>query len=135
MKSFQLEEQFPGTFFLQGLAGGAFGGLLYVLLLTWANANSNSYLAIFLVPFCMGIGGVIGMIEAIVFWGVYRLSGIEMGARTRATAASIAATLFVMVIGVEFDFSESSLSAWLLLAASIGIPAALFVGSPIKPWD
>ena len=131
-RPFQLEETVPGTFLLQGFAGGALGGFTYVVAsVLWASHPRFSTV-IFLTPFFMIAGAILGVFKASFMWGFYRLTGIRMGALARVAVASIGAFALATFFTLYF---ESDFANWLFITLAPAVPTALFVGSSIKPWD
>jgi hypothetical protein len=134
MKSFQLEEILPGAFLLQGLAGGALSGFAFVVIPGLWSVGGNFISTLFVTLFFMCITGIIGLIEAVIIWGVYRFFGFDMRATTRLAVASVVTPLSVAFYGRQFEYLESDLNRLLIWALSIGLPVALLVGSHVKPW-
>ena len=132
-RPFQLEETVPGTFLLQGFAGGALGGFTYVVAsVPWVGVADFNLVAL-LTPFFMFAGAMLGVFKASIMWGFYRLTGIRMGALARVAVASIGA--FALAAFFNFHFESTDLANWLIITLSPAIPTALFVGSSIKPWE
>ncbi len=129
---FQLEERIPGTFLLQGYAGGVLGGFTYVVAsVLWAG-HATFIKVILLTPLFMLAGGPLGVFKASIMWGFYRLTGIRMGALARVAVASIGA--FALATFFNFHFESNDFANWLIISLSPAVPTALFVGSSIKPW-
>jgi len=132
-RPFQLEETVPGTFLLQGFAGGALGGFTYVVTsVLWAGHPRLSTV-IFLTPFFMIAGVILGVFKASIMWGFYRLTGIRMGVLARVAVASIGA--FALATFFNFYFESNDFANWLIITLAPAVPTAVFVGSSIKPWE
>ena len=135
-RPFQLEDTIPGTFLLQGLFGGAFGGFTFVVATCLWSGTAHFGRVAFATPFFMVAGAILGVFKASIMWGVYRLTGIRMSAFARSAISSIGACLLAVFVNFQFASNNTSeLPSWLIVTLSPAIPTALLVGSNIKPWE
>jgi len=135
-RPFQLEQTVPGTFFFQGLAGGLLGGFLLIAGLTlWSDHPSRDWL-MFLTPFYLITVGTIGIVQAALIWGTYRLTRIQLGvpARLAITIFCIGLVSFLIALKQE-NVNERNFAIGAGVTFLIFLPVALLVGSSIKPWE
>lgn len=132
-RPFQLEETVPGTFLLQGFAGGALGGFTYVVASVLWVGHANFNKVVFLTPFFMLAGAILGVFKAAIMWGFYRLTGIRMGALARVAISSTSA--FALATFINYQFESRDFANWLIITLAPTVPTALFVGSHVKPWE
>ena len=133
---FQLEETVPGTFFFQGLAGGLLAGFLLIVgFVFWVDHPQRDWL-IFLTPFYVSMVSTIGVVQAALIWGIYRWTRIQLRAPARIGITIFCIGLIAFLIALKQEnvnkmhFAIGAGIAFLTL-----LPAALFVGSSIKPWE
>ena len=135
-KSFELEKTVPGAFFFQGLAGGMLGGFLgTAALVLWADHPNPRWVLLF-TPFYMITGAAVGAFQVTLLWGAYRITGFQLRAPVRVALTTILVGLgawFVRYhaeIEYNVEFAIGAGIAWLT-----ALPAALLVGSHVKPWE
>jgi hypothetical protein len=121
-----------GNLFAQGLVGGAFGGYVYVLLIILCQVDAPLWMVLSATPFCMVLGSIIGVIEAMVIRTLYRLTGFQMPAAMRVSVASVVATLSVGFVSFQPKVSENDLTVWLIMMLSFAVPPALMIDSNIR---
>ena len=140
--SFQLERTVPGAFLLQGLTGGALGAFVYLTLLCLyigvdeSNSERIGMLFLFtLVCMCL-VGGTLGLIKAMIMWGIYRVTGFQMTALVRVAMTMLIGILFTVILSdhsLTLSYA-SSLVRPLSVVWLTTLPTALLVGSRVKPW-
>lgn len=133
--SFQLEETVPGTFFFQGIAGGMLAGfLLMVGGVLWTDHPNDWVFP--LTPVYMVMLSIVGVVQATLIWGTYRLTRIQLRfpARVAVTTFFIGLTAFLIALKQknvdEMHFVIGAGVAFLTL-----LPVTLLVGSSVKPWE
>lgn len=135
-KSFQLEQTVPGSFFLQGLAGGALSGFIFVLLVGLLVQDLHPGWAIPLTPVYMMMGAVVGAVKAASIWGAYRITGLQIRVLARVVFMTICIALLSGFIYYKtadpdnVDFAIGVGIAWFAV-----LPVAILVGSQMKPWE
>ena len=134
-RPYQLEETVPGIFLLQGWLGGALGGFIYAVAGSlWTRTGGFNFILV-LTPVAMVVAGILGVIKGTIMWGVYRLTGVRMGAFARVVVSSIAAYVLAVFMSAHYGGRNEDVAAWLILMLSGAIPTALLVGSNVKPWE
>ena len=133
---FQLEQTVPGTFFFQGLAGGLLAGFLLIVGFTLWNDHPHRDWLMFLAPFYMVMVGTIGVVQATLIWGTYRLTRIQLRvpARVAITIFCIGLVDFLIALKQE-NVNERNFAIGAGVTFLIFLPVALLVGSSIKPWE
>ena len=132
METFQPQQTSPGNLFAQGVVGGALGGYVYVLLMTVWQVDPPLWMVLSATALCIGLGSVVGVIEAIAIRALYLLMGIQMRAAMRASVASVVATLSVGLIDMQYKVSENDLTVSLIMTLSFAAPPALMIDSNIR---
>lgn len=133
---FQLERTVPGAFFFQGLAGGILAGFLLIVGITLWDDHPHLDWLIFFTPFYLVIVGTIGVVQATLIWGTYRLTKIQLRAPARVAITIFCIGLINFLIALkqgnvnEMNFAIGAGVTFLTL-----LPIALLVGSSIKPWE
>jgi hypothetical protein len=136
-KSFQLEQTVPGSFFFQGIAGGLLSGFICLLTIgLWVKEDSPSDWVIPLTPVYMIMGAIVGVVQATLIWGAYRITGLQLRVLTRVAATTICIALISAFIYYKQGITNNTQFAtgvgiWWLAA----LPVALLVGSLVKPWE
>jgi hypothetical protein len=135
-RPFQLEQTVPGTFFFQGLAGGLLAGFLLIVGITlWDDHPSHDWL-IFLTPFYMIMVSIIGVVQAALIWGTYRLTRIQLRAPARVAIKIFCIGLVAFLIALKQEnVNETNFAIGAGVAFLTLLPVALLVGSSIKPWE
>ncbi|HJP90692.1 MAG TPA: hypothetical protein VJ875_01980 [Pyrinomonadaceae bacterium] len=137
--SFQLERTFPGAFLLQGIAGGALGAFIYTVMLCFywgSNPDALTNVLIFTAICMFPFGAALGVIKATIVWGIYRLTGIQMSAFTRVMIATLEVVMLAMLCNQPLSFNFARIfNAGLCIAWLTVLPAALLIGSRVKPWE
>lgn len=136
IRPFQLEQTVPGTFFFQGLAGGLLAGFLIIVGFTlWDDHPHRDWLMI-LTPFYMIMVSIIGVVQATLIWGTYRLTRIQLRvpARVAITIFCIGLVAFLIALKQE-NVNETNFAIGVGITFLAFLPVALLVGSSIKPWE
>jgi hypothetical protein len=133
---FQLEQTVPGAFFFQGLAGGMLAGFLLLVTITlWADHPRFDWL-IFFTPFYLVLAGTIGVLQATLIWGTYRLTRIQLRALARVAITIFCIGLIAFLIALKQEnVNEINFAIGAGVNFLIFLPVALLVGSSIKPWE
>ena len=143
-ESFQLEKTVPGAFLLQGLTGGALGAFIYLTLLclyTGADVSNSGrvgmLLLFVLVCMCL-VGGTLGVIKATIMWGIYRVTGFQMTVLPRVAMTMLIGSIIgcmTIMSDQPLTLNDASSFVWPVSVVWLTtLPAALFVGSRVKPW-
>ena len=135
-RPFQLEQTVPGAFFFQGLAGGMLAGFLLIVGGTlWDDHPHRDWLILF-IPFYMVMVGTIGVLQATLIWGTYRLTRIQLRAPARVaiTIFCIGCIAFLIALKQE-NVNEMNFAIGAGVAFLAFLPVALLVGSSFKPWE
>lgn len=135
-RPFQLEQTVPGTFFFQGLAGGLLAGFLLIVGITLWDDRPNFNWLIFFTPLYLAIAGTIGVLQATLIWGTYRLTRIQLRvpARVAITIFCIGLVAFLIALKQE-NVNEKNFAIGAGITFLTFLPIALLVGSSIKPWE
>ena len=133
--SFQLEKIVPGTFLMQGLLGGVLGGFVAGVAAAMAWKENSFVMTLDLTSLAVFTGAIIGMIKAMLMWGLVRLTGIQYKAITRVTLTCVITCLSIAIGSRQANFDEAFVRGCLIWALAVGIPVALLVGSRVKPWE
>ena len=131
--SLQTEKISFVTLLTQGLLGGTIGGFFcFAEFAAFERIGRQSF---YLLLFTIYISVVIGVIKATLLWVGYCLTGIRIRAAARVAIVSVAATICVSFLGLNFQWRDTDLTTSLIIALLVGTPIALIVGSPIRPLE
>ena len=135
-RPFQLEQTVPGAFFFQGLAGGILAGFMLIVGLTLSDDNPHWAWLIFFTPFYMVMVGTIGVLQATLIWGTYRLTRIQLRAPARVAITIFCIGLIAFLIALKTEnVNKMNFAIGAGVAFLAFLPVALLVGSSIKPWE
>ncbi|HKE60461.1 MAG TPA: hypothetical protein VKB46_27310 [Pyrinomonadaceae bacterium] len=129
---FQLEKTGPGTFLVQGFAGGVVATfLMTTFFVAWETDSSRGSFS-WVLPFSLLLGGFLGMALSTFPWYLSGDDGYEMHPVHRVWTVLAGLIVFAFLLSFALG-SMTSFWYWLgvlLLAVSTGI----FAGSNIRPW-
>ena len=135
-RPFQLEQTVPGAFFFQGLAGGILASFLLLLgIILWDDHPHRGWV-IFFIPSYLSMVSAIGLVQATLIWGTYRLTRIQLRAPARVAITIFCIGFINFLIAIkQQNVNKTHFAIGAGIAFLTFLPVALLVGSSIKPWE
>ena len=126
-----------GSFLSQGVAAGA---IIYFLIVLFIILDAPYYKLcfVFLLPFFLVWGMLVGLCVGLIIWASTRLAGRRLNFAVRGALGIVAVAIFaaafyllLTALNVNWHWSDSFTNAVYL---AIGVPYGFVTGSTLQPW-